>query len=277
MLIKCPECGKEISDKASACPFCGCPQSAWTEEEQNESSFPLCVAIMGNYRVRIACQKCGNEFLTDPASIDRDGSVYIFRQTLCCPQCQASVKAGSWYSDDTGEIGTLESGKTEGTPPNLTNESTEPKEAKGGGDRWLFAAIALVVVLCVFFGIMSGGSTGKTSSSAKSTGSSYSASSSGSSKAYTAPGMDDISSSLFVLAEQQVQKHLKAPGTAKMCQWRDTTFKAGSDDTYMMAGWVDAENSYGATVRTTWGIMAQLNGEKLTMLTLTIDGETVYP
>ena len=24
-LIKCPECGKEISDKASTCPSCGCP------------------------------------------------------------------------------------------------------------------------------------------------------------------------------------------------------------------------------------------------------------
>lgn len=24
-LIKCPECGKEISDKAGACPNCGCP------------------------------------------------------------------------------------------------------------------------------------------------------------------------------------------------------------------------------------------------------------
>ncbi len=26
-LIKCPECGKEISDKAAACPNCGCPLS----------------------------------------------------------------------------------------------------------------------------------------------------------------------------------------------------------------------------------------------------------
>lgn len=24
-LIKCPECEKEISDKAPACPHCGCP------------------------------------------------------------------------------------------------------------------------------------------------------------------------------------------------------------------------------------------------------------
>lgn len=26
-LIKCPECGKEISDRANACPSCGCPLS----------------------------------------------------------------------------------------------------------------------------------------------------------------------------------------------------------------------------------------------------------
>ena len=26
-LIKCTECGKEISDKATACPHCGCPMT----------------------------------------------------------------------------------------------------------------------------------------------------------------------------------------------------------------------------------------------------------
>ncbi len=26
-LIKCPECGKDVSDKAAACPFCGNPLS----------------------------------------------------------------------------------------------------------------------------------------------------------------------------------------------------------------------------------------------------------
>lgn len=34
-LIKCPECGKEISDKASACPNCGCPSSEFKEKEAN--------------------------------------------------------------------------------------------------------------------------------------------------------------------------------------------------------------------------------------------------
>ena len=27
-LIKCPECGKQVSDKASSCPNCGCPVSS---------------------------------------------------------------------------------------------------------------------------------------------------------------------------------------------------------------------------------------------------------
>ncbi len=25
MLVTCPECGKKVSDKATACPQCGCP------------------------------------------------------------------------------------------------------------------------------------------------------------------------------------------------------------------------------------------------------------
>ena len=38
-LIKCPECGKEFSDKASACPNCGCPTSEInTSSNSNNSS-----------------------------------------------------------------------------------------------------------------------------------------------------------------------------------------------------------------------------------------------
>ena len=31
MLITCPECGKQISDKAAACPGCGCPMEEITK------------------------------------------------------------------------------------------------------------------------------------------------------------------------------------------------------------------------------------------------------
>lgn len=38
-LIDCPECSKEISDKASACPHCGCPV---TQESLSEESILKC-------------------------------------------------------------------------------------------------------------------------------------------------------------------------------------------------------------------------------------------
>jgi hypothetical protein len=33
VLIKCPECGKEISDRAASCPSCGCPTNQATTIE----------------------------------------------------------------------------------------------------------------------------------------------------------------------------------------------------------------------------------------------------
>lgn len=35
-LIKCPECGKEFSDKAQACPNCGCPTSEVKKQEMKQ-------------------------------------------------------------------------------------------------------------------------------------------------------------------------------------------------------------------------------------------------
>jgi len=37
-LIKCPECGKEISDLATQCPHCGCPSNKWQNVVGNNES-----------------------------------------------------------------------------------------------------------------------------------------------------------------------------------------------------------------------------------------------
>lgn len=37
-LINCPECGKEISDKATTCPNCGCPVAKRIEEQSENQS-----------------------------------------------------------------------------------------------------------------------------------------------------------------------------------------------------------------------------------------------
>lgn len=39
-LVKCPDCGKEVSDRTGMCPFCGCPLNEETlNEVQNEEKF----------------------------------------------------------------------------------------------------------------------------------------------------------------------------------------------------------------------------------------------
>lgn len=37
-LIKCPECGREISDKANFCPGCGCPASEFKQNNVPEDT-----------------------------------------------------------------------------------------------------------------------------------------------------------------------------------------------------------------------------------------------
>lgn len=48
-LIKCRECGKEISDQADRCPNCGCP----VEQKRYTTSF-------SGKKVVIKCPKCGS-------------------------------------------------------------------------------------------------------------------------------------------------------------------------------------------------------------------------
>lgn len=147
MLIQCPECGKEISDKAENCPNCGCPASVWTkaepkaepEESAEEGSFPLRVAIVGDYRVLIACRNCGNEFLVVPEAVEKDGDKYTFRQKVCCPQCQACVEEGSWYRENAfySEAPAKKEAYPTEAPRTIQNadaDRSKRKCAKCGGD-----------------------------------------------------------------------------------------------------------------------------------------------
>lgn len=45
MIIRCPECGNEISSFAKACPNCGCPASAWTAAEEPDDSLAAPAAV----------------------------------------------------------------------------------------------------------------------------------------------------------------------------------------------------------------------------------------
>lgn len=44
-LIKCPECGKEVSSKAASCPNCGCPLSGAKANNEVKIQMPNNIAV----------------------------------------------------------------------------------------------------------------------------------------------------------------------------------------------------------------------------------------
>ncbi len=67
-LIKCPECGKEISDQAKACPNCGCPI--------NETDAKYCQYCGEKIDSDcIVCPKCGKQVEELKAELKKKHSV----------------------------------------------------------------------------------------------------------------------------------------------------------------------------------------------------------
>lgn len=68
----------------------------------------------------------------------------------------------------------------------------------------------------------------------------------------------------WVCAEKIVKDRLKAPSTAKFCSMREANISHLGNGEYMISGWVDAENSYGAKIRTSFIVFytATKNGFK---------------
>ena len=72
-MIKCPECGKEFSDKAPACPNCGCPiseviKSASSENERKAAADKMIAAVN---RAMEKARKAGAAFEVDSQDIQK--------------------------------------------------------------------------------------------------------------------------------------------------------------------------------------------------------------
>ena len=76
-LINCPECNKQISDKASACPDCGCPMTPPISSVQTQTiektakkykALSLVAVLMIFIGFIVALSTCG--------SMDSNGPVY---------------------------------------------------------------------------------------------------------------------------------------------------------------------------------------------------------
>lgn len=81
-LIKCTECGSQVSDKAERCPQCGCPISVIIEHIENKKAERK--LKIENAKQNFCCWKCGgSEFTFAKGSIMLCGK---------CPSCGAMTE-----------------------------------------------------------------------------------------------------------------------------------------------------------------------------------------
>lgn len=218
-LIKCTECGKEFSDKASACPNCGCPTKDVLSELARTQEQP-------------------EAELETVEPLPPEASIAPIEPA---PQPASSEIVQSVDGPDTAEN---QSGKKKG-----------------------HNVVQMLVGLFICFAILGAGffvfskktnknhqdtntqtKTSDTYHSSHSSGRSSTSSSSYTKKTdtNTARHSDDDA---FYCAQLIVEDYLKAPSTAKFCKLSDATVTHLGNGEYMVTGWVDAENSYGATIR----------------------------
>lgn len=195
----------------------------------------------------IKCTECGN-MVSDKA--DR------------CPHCGCPVSIILGESEKAPEKPLAEEPAQRPAPaPKAPAPAVDP-EPQAAHDKKVqqgFIFAMCLVVLCII-GVMATSAnqpvpakspatpTTQTSGhSSKHTSSSSSSSSSGSSSTTnTARHSDDDA---FYCATLIVEDYLKAPSTAKFCKQSDATVTHLGNGEYMVTGWVDAENSYGAMIR----------------------------
>lgn len=99
MLIKCPECGKEISDKAQSCPNCGCPASEFAGSEaikERTAEVHGIKEFLPDGRCVIYCTTCGKETKLPSCFIKKvnDYSMELIVD-IKCVNCNKADKGGT--------------------------------------------------------------------------------------------------------------------------------------------------------------------------------------
>lgn len=135
-LISCPECGKEISDKALSCPNCGNPMNQQTQQQEEYLCCPKCssrelhaehkgfsggkalagailtggigllAGTIGSKDTQITCLKCGNKFKAGEAMVRKtngkpndDNVSEEEAMIIGIIQSQGKISAVKWYKE----------------------------------------------------------------------------------------------------------------------------------------------------------------------------------
>ena len=117
MIIKCPECGHQVSDRAKICPSCG-------------------IEIAG---MITRCPDCGE---------------YLFKDQQECPNCHCSINASAPVVEETVPVASPQYDIAPEIPE--SPQPATPKKEKKGGHKVLWSSIIVgfvIALIVVFLGI----------------------------------------------------------------------------------------------------------------------------
>ena len=112
MIIKCPECGHQVSDRAKTCPSCG-------------------IEIAGKIT---RCPDCGE---------------YIFKDDRECPNCHCSINASASEPADEAPVDSQNYALAPEIPE--IPQPQEPKKSTGHKILWSSVVVGFVIALIIVF------------------------------------------------------------------------------------------------------------------------------
>lgn len=231
----------------------------------------------GSGTMVVSCPKCGQQLRSEPGesgTCPKCKTRIVFPQgdsmlgePISCPHCGQNQR----YKD--GKC--INCGK-------MLDGKEEPKTSKQKKNKSYLACVIVICAIGVFFVCSNIIESNKGNYSLDSNyshdydyetdfgddigdiGTSYSSSSS-----YVS---DDYKLALFTLAKEEVRNQLKSPSTAVFPDSYTGSDVVYSRDgtTYGMISWVEAENSYGATVRENFTLFCTISGGDISDVTCII-------
>lgn len=317
-IIKCPECGHEISDKAPACIHCGFPIPKKQEESKEDSNQKYQKYYIG---LSEASPSVCNEIDSLLQKGEKIQAIKYLREHAGNNMSLYTAKAfidnhviGKWEKYDFEQERIKNEAKTKHEVNEQIKAPDTPKRKKKHTGLWVFSLIILLAIggivyyktkvvvtvasvngnkhqvghfgYCDFcqFNSKDGSTKEATHRIKQSNGLQdvfcdscweedgeylFEKFSSESSKSNNKGSSDDESMAI-VYARDIVRDKLKSPSTAKF-PWLDVKAEYLGNRRYKITSYVDAQNSFGAIIRSYWTVELTLTANGYTDVNVTIN------
>ena len=316
-LIKCPECGKDVSDKAVACIHCGYPIEETLEQkssvntvtqdvntnQQSEVSEGFTLFSVAKEYVNLECKRCEKVFTYSRYRYFEVASPeYCIPNTLIqCPNCQNTAIPHSKITTKRNDTGCKKNGCLT-TPIQEMNTFDEELDKLSSKYKKRILMIILLIIIPIIVWKIVGPKTVESGDGWKHQIGNFKKACDfqrtchsehathrihsffGDYRYYcdecwiTYDGQEDFdslanksserSTDAKVCAKKVVEDNLRSPSTAKFCKYTEMTASNLGGNKWKITGYVDAQNSFGATVRENWTVTLTLTTSGFTDATV---------